>query len=73
MSSRFGFAIWVACCACYEAYLQSLIACDSQTIEAFRLALDQLRQTGFLAPLSALLCRFASEIWYFSLSTQLAS
>jgi predicted ATPase/DNA-binding winged helix-turn-helix (wHTH) protein len=59
LSSRSGFAIWVACCECYEAYLQSVSRRDLSTFEAFRRALDRLRQTGFLAPLSALLCQFA--------------
>jgi hypothetical protein len=60
ISSRVGFSIWLSACSCYEEYLFSAMAGKHrQRLALFRLAIDKLRETGFLAPLTFLLCRFA--------------
>ncbi|ANB76397.1 hypothetical protein AYM40_29635 [Paraburkholderia phytofirmans OLGA172] len=60
ISSRVGFSVWLSACSCYEEYLFSVMAGEHrQRLAQFRLAIDKLRETGFLAPLTFLLCRFA--------------
>ncbi|WP_063499521.1 ATP-binding protein [Paraburkholderia phytofirmans] len=60
IASRVGFSIWLSACSCYEEYLFSVVPGEHrQRLALFRLAIDKLHETGFLAPLTFLLCRFA--------------
>ncbi|MPW23796.1 transcriptional regulator [Paraburkholderia sp. CNPSo 3157] len=54
-----GFVIWLACCAGYEEYLNSTIHPDPLRLPHFRHALDAMRETGYLAPLTMLLAQYA--------------
>ncbi|MBN3759665.1 winged helix-turn-helix domain-containing protein [Burkholderia sp. Ac-20365] len=54
LSSRFGFTIWSACCACYEAWLATLVNPGADPIDRLTKAIATLRATGYLAQLSPL-------------------
>jgi len=55
LSSRFGFTIWSACCACYEGWLATLEAPGAASIDRLAAAIAALRVTGYLAQLAPLL------------------
>jgi predicted ATPase/DNA-binding winged helix-turn-helix (wHTH) protein len=60
ISSRVGSSIWLSACSCYEEYLFSLMPGElPRRLPVFRSAINKLHATGFLAPLTFLLCRFA--------------
>ncbi|HWT34826.1 MAG TPA: transcriptional regulator, partial [Paraburkholderia sp.] len=59
LSTRFGFAIWSACCACYEAWLITLTEAGDAAVERLAASIAALRTTGFLAQLSPLLGQLA--------------
>ena len=59
LSTRFGFTIWSACCACYEAWLMTLTETGSAAVEQLAASIAALRATGFLAQLSPLLGQLA--------------
>ncbi|MEP9327194.1 winged helix-turn-helix domain-containing protein [Paraburkholderia phymatum] len=59
LSTRFGFTIWSACCACYEAWLMTLMETGAAAVERLSVSIDTLRATGFLAQLSPLLGQLA--------------
>jgi tetratricopeptide (TPR) repeat protein len=54
LSTRFGFAIWSACCACYDAWLATLANPGASAIERLTASISALRTTGYLAQLSPL-------------------
>jgi predicted ATPase/DNA-binding winged helix-turn-helix (wHTH) protein len=54
LSTRFGFTIWSACCACYDAWLATLETPGADSIELLTSAISALRATGYLAQLSPL-------------------
>ncbi|CAG9234301.1 Transcriptional regulator, winged helix family [Paraburkholderia sabiae] len=59
LSTRFGFTIWSACCACYEAWLMTLTETGDAAVERLAASIAALRATGFLAQLSPLLGQLA--------------
>ncbi|MBN3751943.1 transcriptional regulator [Paraburkholderia sp. Tr-20389] len=59
LSTRFGFTIWSACCACYEAWLMTLMETGSAAVERLAVSIDMLRATAYLAQLSPLLGQLA--------------
>ncbi|CAD6532913.1 winged helix-turn-helix domain-containing protein [Paraburkholderia sabiae] len=59
LSTRFGFTIWSACCACYEAWLMTLTETGGAAVEQLAASIAALRATGFLAQLSPLLGQLA--------------
>ncbi|MEM5343060.1 winged helix-turn-helix domain-containing protein [Paraburkholderia azotifigens] len=59
LSTRFGFTIWSACCACYEAWLMTLMETGAAAVERLAASIAALRATGFLAQLSPLLGQLA--------------
>jgi predicted ATPase/DNA-binding winged helix-turn-helix (wHTH) protein len=56
---RAGYSVWLACCACYDEYLRSATAPDPSRLPRFRDALDSMRETGYVAPLTMLLAQYA--------------
>ncbi|SDI22562.1 Predicted ATPase [Paraburkholderia steynii] len=54
LSTRFGFTIWSACCACYDAWLATLESPGVGSIERLTTSISALRATGYLAQLSPL-------------------
>jgi tetratricopeptide (TPR) repeat protein len=54
LSTRFGFTIWSACCACYDAWLATLDSPGVGSIEQLINSISALRATGYLAQLSPL-------------------
>lgn len=54
LSTRFGFTIWSACCACYDAWLATLDSPGVGSIEQLISSISALRATGYLAQLSPL-------------------
>jgi tetratricopeptide (TPR) repeat protein len=52
LSTRFGFTIWSACCACYDAWLATLDSPGVGSIEQLINSISALRATGYLAQLS---------------------
>jgi hypothetical protein len=58
-AARTGFVIWSACCACYAASLKCAVDPQPAHLREFAAALDGLRKTGYLAPLTMLLGQYA--------------
>ncbi|CAM2195564.1 Transcriptional regulator [Paraburkholderia kururiensis] len=58
-AARTGFVIWSACCACYAASLKCAVDPQPAHLREFAAALDGLRKTGYLAPLTLLLGQYA--------------
>ncbi|WP_109479746.1 winged helix-turn-helix domain-containing protein [Paraburkholderia sp. C35] len=54
LSTRFGFTIWSACCACYDAWLATLANPEAESVERLSKSIAALRATGYLAQLSPL-------------------
>jgi predicted ATPase/DNA-binding winged helix-turn-helix (wHTH) protein len=59
LSARFGFTIWSACCACYDAWLATLNEAGDEAVERLEATIATLRATGFLAQLAPLLGQLA--------------
>jgi predicted ATPase/DNA-binding winged helix-turn-helix (wHTH) protein len=58
-ATRSGFSTWLACCDCYAEYLRADTDAGTSRLPQFRAALDALRATGYHAPLTPLLARYA--------------
>jgi predicted ATPase/DNA-binding winged helix-turn-helix (wHTH) protein len=56
---RSGLVIWLACSDAYKEYLDSAMHPDALRLPGFRCAIETLRQTGYLVPLTMLLAQYA--------------
>ena len=62
MAGRNSFHIWVASADCYHQCVEAMVAPRQSSMADFARAIAHLRQTGFLAPLTFVLCRFAQAL-----------
>ncbi|WP_179401059.1 winged helix-turn-helix domain-containing protein [Burkholderia guangdongensis] len=62
-ATRAGAAIWLACCDCYEECLRAMATGAGATrVVPFGAAIDALRGTGYLAPLTFVLAQYACAL-----------
>jgi predicted ATPase/DNA-binding winged helix-turn-helix (wHTH) protein len=56
---RMSFPIWIEVCACYEQCVAAMASPNPARLRVFSIAIERLAQTGFRAPLTFLLYRYA--------------
>ena len=61
-ASRMSFPIWMAVCACYEQCVAAMASPNPGQLRVFSIAIEQLAETGFRAPLIFLLCRYGQAL-----------
>jgi predicted ATPase/DNA-binding winged helix-turn-helix (wHTH) protein len=62
LSSRFGFTIWRACCACYDAWFATLVEPGRNATGRLAAAIEELCSSGFLAQLPVLRCQLGKAL-----------